>query len=58
MYTVMFYRNREPVIITIDDFFPTNKDVSTISLILLFSQFMYLSKVVIILPMVQKRSGQ
>jgi calpain-15 len=37
MYTVMFYRNREPVIITIDDFFPTNKDVSTFSLILLFS---------------------
>jgi len=27
MYTVMFYRNRKPVIITIDDFFPCNDDV-------------------------------
>ena len=31
LYTVMFYRNRKPVIITIDDYFPQKKDVRNFS---------------------------
>lgn len=27
LYTVMFFRNRKPVVITIDDYFPTNRQV-------------------------------
>lgn len=34
MYTVMFYRNRKPVLITIDDCFPCNEDVRLMSFIL------------------------
>lgn len=31
LYTMMFFRNRKPCIITIDDAFPTNKNVSTLN---------------------------
>jgi hypothetical protein len=35
LYTVMFFKNRKPIVIHVDDYFPTDKHVTSFYLLLI-----------------------